>query len=283
MFDPGSAPGFSQWLTALTSRGFKTRTNPSGRQVPYAYAEPEEYQPADDMPDIKYSIDVPSQEIPDEEINSFYRSRTPEANSAVGKELVQPARDAVTWLRNKGWNIDPGRMDDYVQQIVMGMMARTGSVPNWRKNPGFRSSTANMLARRYASQGWPSETKERSGQMGRGEEQPSILAQATASHRGGGEDAFTNIQGSAANARQVIQRAITTLLDADTSGMGDDEEEFVDSLESLNSPAKTMEALEVLDRLSVQYASVLPQVRNAVARIKRNLEPLMRKVGAFSG
>ncbi len=282
MFDPGNTPGFAQWLTGMTTRGFTTRINPSGRQVPFAYPEPEEFQPADDMPGIKYSIDVPSQEVPSEEVNSFYRSRTPEANAAVEKELMKPARDAVTWLRNKGWSIDPGRMDDYVQQIVMGMMARTGSVPNWRKNPGFRSSTANMLARRYASQGWPSETKERTGKMGQREDQPGILAQATTSNRGGGEDAFSNIQATAANARQVIQRAVATLLDADTSGMGDDEEDFVDSLESLNCPGKTMDALETLDRLSLRYTPVLPQVRAAVSRIKRNLEPLMRKVGAFS-
>lgn len=119
--------------------------------------------------------------------------------------------------------------------------------------------------------------------MGRGDEQPSILAQATTSNRGGGEDSFTNIQASAANARQVIQRAVAFLLDADTSLMGHDEGDFVDALESLNSPGKTMDALEVLDRLSLRYASVSPQVRAAVSRIKRNLEPLMRKVGAFAG
>jgi hypothetical protein len=284
MFDPGNTPGFVQFLSGMTTRGFKTRINPSGRQVPFAYPEPEEFQwpDADDMPGIEYSIDVPSQEMPSEEVNSFYRSKTAEANAAVEKELVKPARDAVNWLKSKGWNIDPGRMDDYTQQVVVGMLNRTGSVQNWRKNPGFRSSTANMLARRYASQGWPSAAKERSGQMGRGEEQPSILAQATGSNRGGGEDAFTNIQASAANARQVIQRAVATLLDADTSSMGNDEEDFVTAIESLNSPGKTMDAMEVLDRLSLRYASVLPQVRAAVARIKRNLEPLMRKIGAFS-
>jgi len=168
-------------------------------------------------------------------------------------------------------------MADYTQQVVVGMLNRTGSVQNWRKNPAFRSATANMLARRYASQGWPAEMKERTGQR---EDQPGILAQATGSNRGGGEDTFSNIRASAANARQVIQRALATLLDADTSGMGGDEEDFVNALESLNSPGKTMDALEVLDRLSLRYASVLPQVRNAVGRIKRNLEPLMQRVGS---
>lgn len=154
MFDPSHTPGVAQFLAGMTTRGFKTRTNPSGRQVPYAYAEPEEFQPSDDMPGVRYSIDVPSKEIADEEINSFYRRGTSEAQAAVENELLKPARVAVTWLRNKGWSIDPGRMDDYTQQVVMGMMARTGSVQNWRKNPAFRSATANMLARRYASQGW---------------------------------------------------------------------------------------------------------------------------------
>ena len=39
---PGNDPGFAQWLAGMTTRGFKMRTNPSGRRVPAGYNEPEE-------------------------------------------------------------------------------------------------------------------------------------------------------------------------------------------------------------------------------------------------
>ena len=264
-YDPANSPGFAQWLTGMTTRGFKMRTNPSGRRVPYGYPEPEEVGRSDEMPKIKYSIDVPSSEIADEKINAFYRSGTPEANAAIEKEMVKPARDAVNWLNRNGWNIDPAKMDDYVQQIVIGMLARTGAVENWRKNIGFRRTTASMLARRYATQGW---AKERTGQV-------DALGRATVGIHGG-EDQFIG----AAKAREVIQRAIASLLDADTFKMGEDEEKFVDSLDSLSNPAKTMDALDVLDQISTQYKMVLPQIRRVVERIKRHLEPLLGKVRA---
>lgn len=272
-YDPANTPGSAQRITGMTTRGFKMRTNPSGRQVPYAYPEPEEIQWPDteDMPGIKYSIDVPSQEIPDEEINAFYRSRTPAANAAVQEELVKPARDALHWLKRKGWDMDPARMDDYTQQIVMGMLARTGSVGNWRANLGFRRATASMLARRFASQGWPSEKKERTGRA---------AALDTATRGTSREDAFTRMQAGAATARQVIRRAVVSLLDTDTSDMGDDEGEFVDALDSFNNPGKAMDALEVLDRLSIRHKDALPEVRKAVDRIQRHLEPLMSRVRA---
>ena len=41
-YDPGNDPGFAQWLAGMTTRGFKMRTNPSGRRVPAGYNEPEE-------------------------------------------------------------------------------------------------------------------------------------------------------------------------------------------------------------------------------------------------
>ena len=274
-YDPGNDPGFAQWLTGMTTRGFKMRTNPSGRRVPAGYNEPEEIA-VGEMPRIKYSIDVASQEMPDEAINAFYSGRTPEATDAVEKELLKPARDAVTWLKQKGWDIDPGRMDDYVQQVVMGMLARTGAVPNWRSNVGFRRATASMLARRYASQGWPLDAKEKTGRMAGGEDRPGI--EATGSNRGGGEDEFSRIRGGAAKAREAIQRAITFLLDADTSALGRDEEAFVDAIEQLNDPDQAMDALDVLDRLSVRHSAALPKVRQAVERIKRQLEPLLGKV-----
>jgi hypothetical protein len=138
---------------------------------------------------IHYSIDVPSQEIPDEQINSYYRSGTPEANAAVQQELLEPARDAVNWLRTKGWIDDPTKIDDYVQDVVLGMLNRTGSVPNWHSNIGFRRATASMLARRFASQGWPSATKERTGHLGRGQGQAYTLDTATGVNRQSGEDA----------------------------------------------------------------------------------------------
>ena len=273
-YDPGNDPGFAQWLAGMTTKGFKMRTNPSGRRVPAGYNEPEEVGRSDEMPPgIKYSIDVASQEVPNEEINAFYRSGTPEANAAIEKEMVKPARDAVNWLNRNGWNIDPAKMDDYTQQIVIGMLARTGAVENWRKNIGFRRTTASMLARRYATQGW---AREKTGRMTGDEERLGI--QATSSNRSGGEDEFSSLRGSAAKARDIIQRVIVSLLDTDTSKMGEDEEEFVDSLDSLSNPAKTMDALDVLDRLSVRHAEALPQVRSAVERIKRKLEPLLGKV-----
>jgi hypothetical protein len=162
-------------------------------------------------------------------------------------------------------------MDDYVQQIVLGMMNRTGSVPEWRKNIGFRRATASMLARRYASQGWPSEMKEKTGQE-------VAVGRAAARNLGRGEDPFTRNRAGTDTARQVIQRAIVSLLDADTSKMGDDEEEFVDALESLHDPARAMDALGILDRLSARYERELSQVRRTVERIQRHLEPLLGKV-----
>jgi hypothetical protein len=43
-YDPGNAPGFAQWAAGMTTRGFRMRTNPSGRRVAYGYNEPEEFQ-----------------------------------------------------------------------------------------------------------------------------------------------------------------------------------------------------------------------------------------------
>ncbi|MGA2620870.1 MAG: hypothetical protein ABSF26_24880 [Thermoguttaceae bacterium] len=276
-YDPANAPGFAQWAAGMTTRGFKTRSNPSGRQVPYAFNEPEEFQRRGDVPGIKYVIDAPSQEIPNEEINAFYRSGTPEANAAVQRELVAPARDAVNWLKRNGWDIDPAKMDDCVQQVVVGMLARTGAAQNWRANVGFRRATASMLARRYASQGWPAATKERTGHLGRGEGQPDTVDLATGTDRGG-EDEFSRMRGGTARARAAIQKAIASVLDIDTSNMGDDEAKFVDAIDSLSDPDQAIRALDTLDRLSTRHAAALPRVRKAVDRIQRHLKPLMTKV-----
>ncbi len=271
-YDPGNTPGFAQWLTGMTTRGFKTRTNPSGRRVPSGYPEPEESGRVGDIPPVRYSIDVPSQEVADEKINSFYRSGTPEAHAAVEKELVKPAKDTLHWLRHTGWEVDPSKLDDYVQQVVMGMMARTGAVPNWRTNPAFRRSTALMLARRYISQGWAVGTREKTGQS-------DSLDRATDIPRGGGQDSFARLQGSAAAAREVIQGAIASLRDVDTAAMsGDDKEAFIAALRGLRSPNKALDALDILDRLARRYQRELPQVKRAVERIRRHLEPLMRRV-----
>lgn len=137
-----------------------------------------------------------------------------------------------------------------------------------------------MLARRYASQGWPSGTEEKTGHLGREEDQPGVLKTATGTSRGRGEDEFSRAQGGAAKAREVIQNSVAHLLDADTSEMGHEEEEFVDALESLGDPAKTMAALDVLDRLSAPHEKSLPQVRRALERIQRHLNPLLGKVRA---
>jgi hypothetical protein len=275
-YDPANAPGVAQRISGMTTRGFRTRPNPSGRRVPYAYGDPEEFEwpgGSDEMPGVKYVIDAPSQEVPNEEINAYYRSGTPEANAAVEQELMRPARDAVLWLRKQGWISDPAKIDDYTQAVAAGMLARTGSIPKWRANVAFRRATASMLARRFASQGWPSETKERTGQ---------IAAVDTATGRGrGGEDAFASVQGGAAKARAAIQKAIASLLDIDTSNMGgEDEAKFVDAIDSLSDPAQAARALDALDRLSARHAAALPQVRTAVDRIQRHLKPLMTKVRA---
>ena len=107
-----TTPVFAQRIAGMTTRGFKMRTNPSGRRVPAGYNEPEEFNwPGDsaEMPGIKYSIDAPSQEIPNEEINAFYRAGTPEANAAVERELMKPARDAVNWLKKQGLDQRSGK------------------------------------------------------------------------------------------------------------------------------------------------------------------------------
>jgi hypothetical protein len=276
-FDPSTAPGVAQRLAGMTTRGFKTRLNPSGRRVPYAYGEPEEFNWSSGSEDtgIKYSIDVPSSEIPSEDINAFYR--TPQAKDAFEREMLAPARDAVHWLRKQGWIDDQAKVDDLVQDVVVAMLNRTGAVPNWRSNVGFRRATASMLARRFASQGWPSQVKVKTGHMG-DEDQPGVLQMATGSGRTGGEDEFSKVRGSAANARQVIQKAIASMLDADTETMGGDEGDFVDALESLNDPDKAIHALDVLDQLSTRYQRELPQVKRAVDRIQRHLELLVSKV-----
>jgi len=239
--------------------------------VPYAYPEPEEFKADFDMPGIKYTIDVPSQEVPDERINAFYRSGTPEANAAVEEELVKPAKQTLNWLRHTGWEVSPSRLDDYTQQVVMGMLNRTGAVRNWRTNAPFRRSTALMLARRYISQGWPSETREKSGRI-------DTLDRATGGDHERRDD-FSRIQGSVAKARQVIQRAVASLLDTDTSPMKNDEEKFVDALDSLRNPDRATIALDVLDQLATRYRRELPQVKLAVNRIQRHLKPLMRRAG----
>ena len=281
-FDPGSTPGFAQRISGMTTRGFKMRTNPSGRRVPSGYPEPEEFKwpgGADEVPPIRYSIDAPSQEVPNEEINAFYRSGSAEANVAVEHELMRPARDAVNWLKGKGWINDPAKVDDYVQDVVMGMLGRTGAIPNWRANIGFRRTTASMLARRFASQGWPSATKERTGQLDTGQDDPGGLQATASSNRQGGQDVFTHIQGGAARARQAIQKAIASIMDIDTTSMGtDDEERFIDAVDMLNDPKRAALALKILDQLSARHASALPQVRQAVDRIQRHLEPLMAKI-----
>jgi hypothetical protein len=274
-YDPGNDPGFAQFLAGMSTRSFQMRRNPSGRRVPAGYNEPEEVARGE-MPTIKYSIDVASQEVPDEAINAFYGRRTPESTSAVETELVKPARDAVNWLKRKGWDIDPAKLDDYVQQVVMGMLARTGSVKGWRGNTAYRRSTAAMLARRFASQGWPLEAKEKTGRMAGDEDHPGVVA--TTSQRSGGDDEFSRIQRGAARARDAIHRAIAFLLDTDTSQLGSDEEKFVDALDSLSDPDQAMDALDVVNRISARHAAALPQVRRAVERIKRQLEPLLGKV-----
>lgn len=281
-YDPSHDPGVAQRLSGMTTRGHKTRLNPSGRRVPYGYNEPEEFQWPDkteDMPKVKYTIDVPSAEVPDENINAFYRSGTREAAEAVEKELVKPVRDAVGSLQRQGWIDDPTKIDDFVQDVVLGMMNRTAAVPNWRDNVGFRRATAMMLARRFASQGWPSQAKERTGQMRGSDDQPGVLQTATGSNRSGGEDQFSRMQAGAARARAAIQKAIASVLDIDTSNMGGDEEAFIDAIDSLSDPDQAIRALHVLDRLSTQHSAALPQVRRAVDRIHRHLDPLMNRVG----
>ena len=279
-FDPGNAPGFSQWLSGMTTKGFQMRTNASGRRVPSGYPEPEDFKrQSEEVPGIHYSIDAPSQEVADQKINSYYRSGTPEANAAVEQELLKPARNAVNWLRTKGWIDDPAKVDDYVQDVVVGMLGRTGSVPNWRSNVGFRRATASMLARRFASQGWPSQTKERTGHMGRAEEQPGALYSAAGSNRGGGEDPLARVQGGVARARQAIQRVIASLMGIDTSKLGgEDGAKFTDAIDSLSDPKYAARAIGTLDHLAARYAVELPQVQQAMDRIHRHLEPLMAKM-----
>ena len=46
-----------------------------------------------------------------------------------GKKLVKPATDAVNWLKRQGWIDDPTKVDDFVQDVVLGMMNRTGRCP----------------------------------------------------------------------------------------------------------------------------------------------------------
>jgi hypothetical protein len=276
-YDPRNAPGFAQWLTGMTTKGFQMRTNPSGRRVPTGYPEPEAFQRQGDVPGIRYSIDTPSQELPSVEINAFYRSGTVQANTAVQQELLKPARDAVNWLRTKGWIADTAKADDIVQQVVV-MLSRTGACGDWRNNLGFRRATASMLARRFASQGWPSATKERTGRLDTGQDESGDL-QTTSSNRQGREDAFSRVQGGVARARQAVQRVIASLMGIDTSKLGgEDGAKFTDAIDSLSDPKHAARAIETLDRLAARHAAELPQVKQAMDRIHRHLEPLMAKM-----
>jgi hypothetical protein len=101
---------------------------------------------------------------------------------------------------------------------------------------------------------------------------------ATGTGRGGGEDEVSRVRGGAARARQAIQKAIASVLDIDTASMGNDEDRFVDAIDALSNPEHAAKALEILDQLSARHAVALPQVRTAVDRIQRHLEPLMTKV-----
>ncbi len=243
-YDPSHEPGAAQRIAGMTTRGHKTRLNPSGRRVPYDYNEPEEFQwpdDAEDMPGIKYTIDAPSSEVRDEQINAFYRSRSPESAEVVRLELEKPARDAVGWLRKQGWIDDPSKIDDFVQDVVMGMLNRTGACKDWRNNLGFRRATAMMLARRFASQGWPSQAKEKSGRL-HGDDDQSDFVQTATSNRSGGEDQYSRMQAGAARARAAIQQAIARVLDIDTAAMGGDEEAFVDAIDSLSDPSQAVRA-----------------------------------------
>ena len=60
--------------------------------------------------------------------------------------------------------------------------------------------------------------------------------------------------------------------------MRDDEEKFVDALDSLNDRRLAIDALDVLNQLSTRYERELPQVRRAVDRIQRHLDTLLGKV-----
>jgi hypothetical protein len=59
---------------------------------------------------------------------------------------------------------------------------------------------------------------------------------------------------------------------------GDDEASFVDAIDTLSDPKHAARALNTLDKLSARHASALPQVRHAVDRIQRHLDPLMAKM-----
>ena len=193
----------------------------------------------------------------------------PKRSKPCGKELEKPARDAVNWLKRQGWIDDPAKVDDYVQDVVIGMLNRTGAVPNWRNNVGFRRATASMLARRYASQGGRRERKrswagmlwtwQRETSRPRRRRVQQDSSRGNKSPRGHSEG-----HRRACSNGHVRQWATTKT-------------KFVDALDSLNDPAKAMDALDVLDRLSARYEKELPQVRRAVERIQRHLEPLMEQ------
>jgi hypothetical protein len=132
---------------------------------------------------------------------------------------------------------------------------------------------------RIASQGWPSEAKERTGHLDTGQDEAGALATASGSNRQDGENAFSHVQGGAARARDAIQKAIASILDIDTSNMGgNDEASFVDAIDTLSDPKHAARALNTLDKLSARHASALPQVRHAVDRIQRHLDPLLAKM-----
>ena len=59
---------------------------------------------------------------------------------------------------------------------------------------------------------------------------------------------------------------------------GDDKDALIAALRGLRSPNKALDALDILDRLATRYERKLPQVKRAVERIWRHLEPLMKRV-----
>ena len=136
------------------------------------------------------------------------------------QELMKPARDAVNWLKRKGWIIDPAKMDDYVQQVVMGMMGRTGSVQNWRCQCRIPAGHGEHVGSTVCVTGLAvgDERTNRANAWRR--RSARSCADGDGSNRSGGEDEFSRIQGGAARAREAIQRAIAAVLDIDTEQHG---------------------------------------------------------------
>ena len=118
MLRPWQLAGIRPMACRDDHQGFQDEDEPQWPKSSLRLPEPEEVGRSDEMPGIKYSIDVPSQEIPDEEINAFYRSRTAGSHRRRRKGIGQASQGCRELAETQGLGTStPAKIDDFVQDV----------------------------------------------------------------------------------------------------------------------------------------------------------------------